>query len=211
MVKSGLYSAIRYTTSHESDLQVPDAYLDAIVPPLYIAFRRRIVQTANKLYSTYSTPSAVLTAAAPTIALPADYEQLIRVEMLDTGGQYLPVDAVNALNPEDSTPRGWAEQEGLIRIFPAANAGGTYRLFYNKKPAVTGDYLIEVPEGCELVLMDTVCAVVRKRFNEDWQQHDTAARLAWNDPQHPGTGLQTTIRRAYGNHPVPGFRGIQGA
>lgn len=207
--KTNLYDAVKYETSHKDDDQLPDAFLDLIVPPLYIAFRRLIVQTANKLYSAYSTP-AVLTSAATSIALPADFEQVIRVEKLE-GTQYMPVDKADDLNPEDSDPRAWDEQEGLIRVYPASAAAGTYRMLYNKKPDVTGTYTVEVPEGCEVVLMHEICKAVRPRFNEDVKQHVDAIRDLWTGgPKGAGQGLMTQIRRRYGNHPVPGFRSTQG-
>jgi hypothetical protein len=79
---------------------------------------------------------------------------------------------------------------------------------YVPTPVVAADYTIVVPPGCELVLVERLNARVRRKFGEDPTPHLQAAKLLWHGEPGGQPGQKTYVRRRYGKHALPGFRGV---
>lgn len=203
MIRSGAITAIRTSTGHDSDTQVTDTQLGVWIDQIYPEFRREILDVAPSLYTAVAATQD-LTTTDPDFDLPADFERVSTLQVL-CGVDYLGVPPVSDVSP-DFGGLCWREEAGVLRLAPATSCTGTYRLAYNKAPTLTGDYTIEVPTGCELVIVERVAAMVRVRFNEDPTPHLATADRIWHGaPGMPGSGQKTAIRRRFGGHTQGGF------
>jgi hypothetical protein len=203
MVRSDVETMVRAQTGHDSDTQVTQAQIYAWLLLDYPAFRREIIDVAPSLYTAVATVQ-VLTAADPDFDLPADFERVNMFEVL-VGADYIDVPVAGGPGA-DFRGISYREEAGVLRVAPSGSAPGTYKLTYNKAPTLTSDYTIEVPAGCELVIVERLCARVRGRFNEDPSPHIAEANRIWHGvPGVPGSGQKTAIRRRYGGHTQSAF------
>jgi hypothetical protein len=205
MLRSQVETMVRADTGHEFDTQFTQQQLYDWLLAEYSVFRREVAAIAPTFYAKLSA-TQVLTLADPDFDLPLDYESLIRFERL-TGVSYVPVDVADELAPEMEL-LAFREEAGVFRLAPTADAAGTYRMCYVPTPVVAADYTIVVPPGCELVIVERLNARVRRKFNEDPTPHLQAAKLLWHGEPGGQPGQKTYVRRRYGKHALPGFRGV---
>lgn len=196
---------VRADTGHEFDTQFTQQQLFDWLLAEYSIFRREIAAVAPSYYAKLS-PTQVLSSADPDFDLPLDYESLIRFERLE-GALYAPVDVADELAPELEA-LAFREEAGVLRLAPGVFVSGTYRMCYVPTPVVAADYTIFVPPGCELVLVERLNARVRRKFGEDPTPHLQAAKLLWHGEPGGPPGQKTYVRRRYGKHALPGFRGV---
>lgn len=196
MIRSGAITAIRTATAHDGDTQVTDTQLGVWIDLEVTRLRREVNSIAPGLYSD-TTATQALTSSDPDFDLPADFERLIRFERLE-GTRYVGVDVADELHPDLSCLRGARLEDGVIRVFPAEDAAGTYRLVYCTTHTLTSDYTLTVPGGCEDIIVERVSARVRVRLNEDPTPHQVEAARIWAEQK-------TAIRRRYGAHSTGGL------
>ncbi len=204
MIVSVARTAIRASTDHDSDTQVTDAQLTAWLDLEYKNLRRVLAQIAPSLYATADS-SQVIAAGSTTLALPTNYERLVRLEQ-QFGSNWFPVLISDELTPHYGELN--AREEGAaFQLSPVSLAPGTYRFIYVALPAtlvnVTDDSTaLAVPSGCEDVILERVAARVRERFDEDPSAHLARADRVWREQK-------SALRRRYGKHAVPGLRPVR--
>lgn len=208
MTKAQLLTLVRTTIGHDTDTQVTDTQINTWIDQVYPEFRREILGVAPSLYTAVAA-TQVLTTTDADFDLPADFERVNRFEVL-VGNDYLGVPVADSHSADFST-LSYREEAGVLRVAPSTSAAGTYKLTYNKAPSLTGDYLVEVPTGLELVIAERVAGHIRPRFNEGAEQHQAAADRIWHGvPGIPGSGQKTYIRRRYGGHTQSGLARTRG-
>ena len=184
-------TAIRASTNHDADTQVTDAQLDVKIDQEFQRLRRALGAYVPALFESTSAPT--ITAGNNTIAKPATFERVRRLERLISGALYYPVPVVDMLNANQETQLVFYEQGSNLVLMPISRAEGTYRLTFVTKPAA-GYTTFDVPEGCEDVIIERVAAWVRQRHDEDPGYHLRAAAEMWKEQR-------SVLLRRYGLHP----------
>lgn len=200
---------VRANTAHDSDTQVTQAQIQAWLDQAYHRLRKLIASVAPSLYSKVSA-TQVLSTSDPNFDLPSDYDRPLLFEKLETT-VWVGVDTVDQTSPDLTIGRGWEEigaglTGGVIRVSPASQADGSFRLTYVALPDLTengGNYTLRVPAGLEELITEAVSARARTRLNEDKDIHLTEVDRLWAQQR-------TGIRRRYGRHAVSGMRYTRG-
>ncbi len=191
----------------ETNAQVTAATLNAWIDAEHKLLRRELARVAPSLYTATDVSQTVSGASLDTLALPADFDTLVRVER-QAGTAWYPLDVSDGLSPHTGglTVR---EEGASLKVAPAALAtGGAFRIVYIQAPATltadsgTGGVLL-VPGGCEDIIVDRVSARVQSRFQRDPSPYLSRAADTWKHQK-------TSLRRRYGNMPVPGLRRSRG-
>lgn len=141
--------------------------------------RRLLLAAAPALFATQSA----FTASAgppPFWTKAATFDRVRLVERKGTDGTYYPIEKANELDPEMSPSYAWRELGSKIEFFPSTGAAGDYRVTFLAKPAalVNSSDVLDVPDGVEDVVVERVCARVRRRFEESPAEHIEAAKAA---------------------------------
>jgi hypothetical protein len=203
MLKSEARTAIRST--YEDVAGAPtDSELNVWLDLEQKLFRRELTIAAPTLYQKVDATQTIANGAE-TLALPSDYDSLIRVERLD-GVTWLPVDVSDALTTQIGAVA-VREEGAAIKIGPTLISGASYRLIYNPVPASLAstnspDETLAIPVGCEDILIERVAARARVKLEEDPSPHLTRAAAVWNEQKR-------ALRRRYGRMPVPGLRSLR--
>lgn len=192
---------IRSETDHDSDTQVTDDQLDEQINQDYFKLRRRISQLVPSLY-TETDEEQTLSGTDDTLDMPADFERLVRLER-QYGSDWYPVEISDELTPHLGILNAREEADG-IKLAPVSLAPGTYRLIYVMEPqGLDGDTDdIDVPGGCEDIIVQWGAAFVRRRHDEDPSAHMTMADQIWREQKK-------ALLRRYGKHAAPGLRQVR--
>lgn len=165
------------------------------------ALRAQIADLAPRLFET-TTSEFNITTAAPSVAKPADFKRVVRVERKSnmTPTRFIPVEASDGLRP-DLDWLNWEERGTNLTFAPGEINGGTYRLVYEPIVAtLTLSSAIPLPPGgWEMAIVQRVCAHIRTRMREDPAGHLTLAVDVWNR-------LHGSLKRRQGEHPKPGLK-----
>jgi hypothetical protein len=185
---SDIEASIRAGTDHDTDTQVTTPQIYAWFNEAYAVFHRRLATLFPDLFTKISADVPVasgassfdLTATPPTLT---DFGKL-RVVQVKSGLDYFSLPLANAANPEREA-RLCFRQRGFttIDLFPTLAAAGTYRVRYvtkGLKLAAPTDP-VDLPEGAETVLIETVAARVRCRHDDDPGPHMMFKSEAWKD------------------------------
>lgn len=161
-------AAIRAATSHDSpDTSVTDAQITQ-----WLDFELRLLMREIAIYApvlmTAQTSGTITSAASPTITKPADFGSVYLVER-QYGAYYYPLSRCSDLT-RNIDDLGWTETPANIEIAPSSGSLGTYRITYTKGPA-TGYTTLDLPAGCEMIVIHRAAAHVRIRFDESPDQH----------------------------------------
>lgn len=183
----------RYDLPPSGQSPITDAQVTAWLNSEMARFRRAINSAAPFLYRA-TTGNLVIAAGAQTLTQPADFESLIRLEVL-LFGRWVNVEPTDPTNPE-SAPLGFEQVASTYLIWPTTQAPGTYRIVYS---AGSTDGTLAVPAGCEDVVVERVCARVKERLApEEAQMHFAIADRIWEEQRR-------LIRRSEGNNNAAGF------
>lgn len=202
MTRAEARTAIKTATDHDGvlDTQVTDTQLNAWIDTEHKLFRRELSQIVPSLYAATDEEQTLDSSLEEdSLSLPDDYERLVRVEK-QAGSVWYPVDISDELNPHTGTLVVREEGTDLV-VSPATQTSGTYRIVYVQKPATMGSdsATLDVPDGCEGIVVERVCALVRVRLDEDATPHQQRALALW-------TEQKKYLRRRYGKSPQPGLR-----
>jgi len=201
MTLEELRIAIRAETDHDGDTQVTDAQLNERINTDYQNLRRKLLQVAPSLYAT-EDEEQTLASGESTLAMPLGFERLVRLEK-KVNGFWLPVEVSDELTPHYGALN-VREEDGVLKLAPAASAAGTWRIVYVPKPdgLVDDEDEAEIPEGLEDILVQLGAAFVRRRLEEDPMPHLMMAKEVWNEQR-------SALRRRYGRHAVPAMRHVR--
>jgi hypothetical protein len=188
-------AAIRASTLHDADTQVTDAQITVKIDQEYKRLRRQLVLLIPSLYEVVSTPT--ITAGNTTIAKPTDFERLVLLERQSAGSQYFALTAADRLNKNDPDQISFYERASNFVVQPDSLAPGSYRLTVVLGPT-TGYTSLDVPGGCEDVIVERAAAWVCARHEDDPSYHDAAADRIWREQR-------SVLIRRYGAHPQPGL------
>ena len=187
---------IRAITAHDApDTSVTDAQITTWIDQELRSLMREIGDQAHGLMLAVTAPQVISTVATPTFAKPADFGSVHVMERLGT--TYFPIPRVDDLNSTNATELSWGENATTIEIFPAASSVGTYRMRYLKQPA-SGYTTLDIPDGCERILVNRVAALVAMRFSDDTRpfleaaqryQEQIFSQLRKRTGQHARSGL----------------------
>lgn len=203
MLASVAITRVKTRTSHDNDGQVSDAQFLEFLQGAQDRLRALLALYAPLLYNT--TASFTLTGATVTMAKPADFYSLVRMEKL-LGSRYHAVWVSEGL---DTTGLRYGlefrEEATNFVVEPIEDAPGDYRMTYIILPttlAVVGD-TIAVPRELDDCIIELVCADVRIRCEEDPSTHMKKFDDMWRE-------VLAFLRRRYGMHPVTGLRRVRG-
>lgn len=189
--------AVRTATEHDSDTQVTDTQLTALLNLEYGVFYRQVALVAPSFYAT-TDDNQTLASGATDLDPPADFDLLLRVERL-YGADWLAVPVFDGLAPHLGELN-IREEDATIKVGPAALAAGTYRIIYIPAPDVTlaTTEAYWLPPGCEDVLIQRACSRVAERDKDDSSMFIRRGDANWAE-------LKKTLRKRYGQNPVPGL------
>lgn len=210
MLVSTAITNIKTATSHDSDSQVSgDQYL-AMLQLEQDRVRAKLSAAVKNLYTT--TAAFTLTSVQDTIAKPAAFLSLVRLEKLE-GANYYAVDPGDGLDTSGMTNGlSFREEAANFILSPVGTAAGTYRLTYVTKGATLtstlttvpgADSSLDVPPECEDLVCERVCIRVRERCYEDPSSHVKRADDLWKE-------VLPVVKKRYGKHPEPGLRRVRG-
>lgn len=156
MTLANAITAVRSATGHDVDNQVTNAQIQAWIDRAYTRTRRWLSTFMPEFFSaSYLPPALVGALGGATIAKPDDYERLIRIDRQFPNNIWYPLAMRGVLN----------QQSGI-----QMDVSGQYRITYCKRP-IDGYTTLDVPEGCEDIIIEFVCAQVRNRHDEDSAWH----------------------------------------
>ena len=194
----------RPLTDHDSDTQVTDAQLVALVSPRYLALRRKLGRAVPSLYRstvTWTAAAATQDVTAAPLSL-TDYDRVYRMRF-QTGTSpagYWPMGVANPLNPEAISGGydfAFLERGTILELYPSAQAIGTgFELSYitkGVKLTAPGDTIV-LPDGADYILAQLLAADIRVRFEEDPTPHLNIATAEWQE-------LRWQLIQRYGVHP----------
>lgn len=199
MTTAEAITAIRTATRYDvvTPSPVDNAQVTVWLDQEHKRFRRQLNVTAPQLYMT-ATGTTAITAGNQSLAKPADFERLIRIERLETA-VWVTVEASDDTNLETQCFLGFSEQGANFIISPLVSAPGSYRIVYSKTVAA-GYTTLEVPDGLEDVIVERVCARVKERLEPETAAiHFQIADRIWNE-QLP------LLKLRYGRVNRSGFR-----
>lgn len=171
-------TAVRTATAHDVDTQVTNAQITFWLDKEYRRVRRWLSTFMPELYET-TAPLFTLAGvqSGVTIAKPVDYERIVRLEAQWYQASWYPLAVRPQLNAGSGLP---------------VDVSGTYRLVYVTQP-VDGYTTLDVPVGCEDLIIQPVAALVRQRHGESPKFHlDMAAQLKKD--------LRADLAMRYGAH-----------
>jgi hypothetical protein len=202
-----LIASARAATDHDSDTQVTDTQLTAWLNEFWPLLWRKVGNQAPTLIAKVTAAFAVTGTSQDVTASPlslTDFDRVYRVER-QYGSVYLPLEAADPLNPENTYDVSFLERLTTLEFYPTAMAPGTYRLTYLPKAATLANTstALPLPAGYETALTERLASRIRVRFEEDPTPHLSAWSLA-------EAAYLKDLRRRYGTHVVPGLRRIRG-
>lgn len=155
---------IRAVTAHDApDTSVGDPQITVWIDQELRSLMREVADVARELLSTVST-FTIATIATPTTAKPANFGSVVLLEKLAT--RYYPIPRADDYNNANALNVAWTENETTLEICPAELSVGSYRLEYVRQPAA-GYTSLDLPDGCEKILIQRVAALVCLRFSDD--------------------------------------------
>lgn len=190
-VLSSIITDVRTVTLHDSDTQITDTQLVALLKAEYALLRRRLADIVPDLYTVYSA-SWTLTqggtnsqdlSASPVSA--TDVSKIQAVERQDASGSgvWYPVPLAPRLTADVSGTIRWRQRGAtIVDIFPPLSAAGIYRAIYTSNGGInswTTSTAIDIPDGADAYLRERVAATVRVRFGDDPSPHLTLAADLW--------------------------------
>ena len=146
--------AVKASTAHDNDDQTTVLQIQEWIDRSYTRTRRWVSTFMPEYYSAEFLPPPLVGAqGGATIAKPDDYERLIRIERQYPSGNnsWYPLVMRSVLSQKAGIP---------------VDVSGQYRITYIKCP-VDGYQYLDVPEGCEDIILEEVAARVRNRHDED--------------------------------------------
>lgn len=203
MLTSEAVTNVKTSTSHDSDDQVSTAQYVAWFQVEQDRIRRRLAAAVPTYAAT--TASFTLTGSTVTMAQPATFLALVRLEKL-SGSRYYAVPVSNGLDTSGSGALEYRELGANIVVEPVEEAPGTYLLTYVTKGATLAADMstaLDLPIGFEDVACERVAARVRERCSEDPAPHIRRAEEVWRE-------VFPAFKRRYGAHPVSGLRRVRG-
>lgn len=203
----------RSATNRDSSGVVSATQITSWINLEYKRVRRELARIAPQLYTAVSN-TTVLSGVQNTIAKPADFQALRRVEKLsDDGIHFFPVQATDELGP-DMDELNWREQGAniLLGTWDAIDLPGTYRLIYVQQPTTlqwdpsddNPNDTLDLPDGVEDVVAERVSARVRERVEEDSAPNLRRADEVWREAARG-------LRERYGEHPHGGLKIVRNA
>jgi hypothetical protein len=200
---SDIIALARPLTDHDSDAQVTDPQLVALLSPRYLALRRKLGRAVPSLYrSTVTWTAAAVTqdvTAAP-LSL-TDYDRVHRLRWQTGTGVagYAPLGVANPLNPEAMSGGydfAFLERGTILEFYPSAQVVGTgFELSYITKGAAltaVGSTVV-LPDGADYILAQLLAADIRIRFDESPKSHLDIANDEWKE-------LRWALQQRYGVH-----------
>ncbi|HET7380739.1 MAG TPA: hypothetical protein VFJ24_11910 [Gaiellales bacterium] len=200
---SDIIADIRTVTEHDSDTQVADSQLVALLKSEYFLLRRRLAEIVPDLYTVYSETWTLTnggTNAQDLSLTPVFAADILKILMVERQGsssttwyplqlttrftQDVPISA-ESLGGQDVLPPAvtWRQLGATtVEIFPASSPVGTYRALYTSDGGITlwnTATQIEVPPGADAFLRERTAAMVRGRFQEDPAPHLASAADLW--------------------------------
>jgi hypothetical protein len=177
---------VNSATGHDNDQQTTTTQITAEIRKEYMRVRRWLSGFLPSLYQVTGAAATISGNSGATLAKPDTFERLLRLERDHTQGLWLPL----RVRP------GLYASAGQVR-----DITGSYRLTYVARP-VDGYTELDVPEGCEDLIIMPVCAWVAARHNDDPSYY-------LDKVNNPATGLRAELRRdlarRYGQHSRPGL------
>ena len=195
---------IRTATAHDVDAQVSDTQLDSWLDQEVAQLRRMLISVAPTLYQrTAPTQTPAVNSWFDLAIVSPAVERVWRFERL-YGSTYIQVPVSDEASPEadflnyrETTNAG----SPILLLAPSREAlGGTYRLIYHPVPAAS---TVEVPTGCEDVVIQRVAGRVAMRLFDDPAPFFALADRVWTEQRR-------ALRRRYGAQPQPGLRLTKG-
>lgn len=204
MTRSEARTVIRANTDHEgaSDTQVTTTQLDTWIDLENKLLAREVALIAPTLYTKTDDEQELASGDTDgSLNLPDDFERIVRIEKQVSGDVWYPLSISDGLSPHTGSTLTAREEEDCYIISPDAIMAGTYRLVYVRQAVTMSDDsdTLDVPSGCEDVLIERVCARVRGKLDEDPSLHLQNADRTWRVQKQ-------ALRRRYGKSPEPGIR-----
>ena len=176
--------AVRASTAHDNDDQTTTLQIQEWIDRAYTRTRRWLSTFMPEYYAAeYLPPALVGAIGGALLPKPDDYERLIRIERQYPAGYWYPLTMRTVLTQ---------------KVGMAIDVSGQYRITYSKCP-VDGYQYIDVPEGCEDIVIEEAAALVRNRHDEDPSFHlgrvvqlkrEAMADLRMRYGAHPRSCLQ---------------------
>ena len=168
---SDIETSVRAATFKITTGRTPQSVIWLFVNEEYQALRRRLADAVPDLY-TKVTADFTVAASTYSVDLSASPISLtdfgkVRVVERKESGQYYPLEVAAAMAPGDL--------DSCI--------AGTYRVRYVTKPAklTAGTDVLEIPDGAERVLVESIAARLRVREQEDPSPHIRWREQAWTE------------------------------
>jgi hypothetical protein len=204
MTRSEARTAIKAATDHDgaSDTQVTTTQLDTWIDLEHKLLRRQLSLIVPTLYTSVDEEQTLTSTDEDddVLSVPSDFERLVRVER-QVGTAWHPVPVSDELSPHVGSNITVREEGEELRISPLTSAPGVYRIVYVAIPATMDDDAdtLDVPAGCEDIILEKVAARVRIRLDQDPSPHSARAAETWLEQKK-------ALRRRYGKMAVPGLR-----
>jgi len=203
-----MIAEVRGRTDHIGDTQVDDALMTTFITRKASDLFRRLSRAFPELYET-TTGGTALSPSVSTIAKPATFGTIIRVEMQAQGTTLWNGIPKASQNPENDAFVGWRETGAAIVFTPAAGLSGTARLVYRRAPSNAATYVYAEADflpGFENVLIEQLVDYVMEVTKKD--QRTAAEKKEAIDE------IYRECRRPYlaraGSSPEPGFVSVYG-
>lgn len=200
--RTAIRTATETDATDETASPVTGDMLDDWINRDYKNFRRTLSHAVPELY-TATSATQTLTSSDDAFDKPADYERLVRMER-QYGTKWHPIEVFDGLTVETDLLSVREEGDDLL-VGPPSRAAGTYRIVYVTAPDDLNDDAdeLDVPAGCEDIVVELVAARVRERRRQDPILHLQRAERTWQEQRK-------LLRRRYGAHSQPGLRITRG-
>lgn len=204
ILASDIILLARTLTDHDSDTQITDTQLLALLNTRYEALCRALGMVVPTLRTkvaatfTVSSGNSQDVTAAPLFL--TDFDRVRRIRRQVSAGVWDPIGVASPIDPETIPQEHdfvFLERGTVIEFYPSLLVvGQTFELSYVYRPvrlASTASAL-DIPDGADDVLAQQLAALIRGRFDEDPSAHVAEAARLWTD-------LKWYLQRRYGVHP----------
>lgn len=164
----------------DGDEQCPATAIVDRLDTEYRRLRRRLSFEFPSMYEGVSSSTAI---TDDELDKPTDCDA-VHVVQKQSGSSWVTLGALPSLNREDSLELAFFEMTDVLKITPAVNAPGTYRMYYSQAPAESYT-TFDVPLGLEDILIEEVAAWACARHNEDPTYHKLEAKRIWDESYMP--------------------------
>jgi hypothetical protein len=175
---SDIEASVRAATDHDTDTQVTQAQAYAWINEEYFALRRRLADAVPDLYTKVSadfTLGAGITSQDVTAA-PLSLSDFAKPRIVEIKNSpfYSPLETAGFMTADWGGSLSWRLRGTTIDLYPQDFVPGkTFRVKYITKPAklVNPNDPVDVPDGAERVLVESVAARIRVRLDDDPSFH----------------------------------------